>query len=201
MKESGWTVSLVLAGLFGAFWIGLAARTGYGTASLGVAFGLVIGACFRVFGGARQMAIVASVAGLLTVSVAFTAACVAPSREQPKTSVEEQITDEAMVVSTAQQIAEEWTMEGREMAWPAGHSAATAAETDHFPPQLWQAALRQWQLTPPAVKARCRECRKANLLRSREDSAGYDVGWVLAGLGWSALAGIVAVATCIIGTE
>ena len=105
-----------------------------------------------------------------------------------------------MVVSTAVQLAEEWAMEGRTIEWPQGVDQTTASKQSDFPPTLWQAASRQWTMTPPVVKARCRERRKANLQTTHTDDPviGFDWMWSVA---FAALAGVVAAATCALGSD
>ena len=200
MKENGLILGLVLAGLLGAAWIAMAATTGYGTAQLGLAFGLIAGLCIRLCSGGEHSPVWSLAAAVIAVIVVFASGYFAPNSRRSQTTVEEQLTDEAMVVSTATQLAERWAMEGGELPWPEGVDASTASKRSDFPPALWQAASRQWQSMPPRVKARCREARKANLQQTGTGSFAGRFGWVW-GIAFPALAGIVAAATCVIGSE
>lgn len=200
MKQNGLIVGLILAGLLGVAWIVLAATTGYGTALLGVVFGLIAGLCIRFCSGATHSPAAPLTAAMIAAVVVYSAGYFAPQEERPKAPVEEEITDEAMVVSAAAELADQWVMEGREVPWPEGVTSATASKQSDFPPALWQAALNQWRLTPPARKARCREMRKVNLQRTRDEDSGDCFAWVW-GLAFTALAGVVAAATCVIGVD
>jgi hypothetical protein len=168
---------------------------------LGPVIGIAAGFVFRLQGGERKSAPGGILAGLLAASFVFVAAFAVPAVQRPRSSVEEQLTDEAMIVSAAVQLAEQWVMEGREPRWPEGSGPDSAAKPADFPPELWNAALCQWRMTPPSARECCREMRKANLLRLRDESSNHDLEWLWRGLGGSVLAGFVATTTCILGKE
>ncbi len=153
-KPKVWSIAACVGGLLAASaWFALVYFGGDATAYLSAAVGLCVGlslaAIAREHCGPRAAGIAAGLA-LLWMVIAKSGAAAAivlahgPTRPQPVT-----VNDSLAQMLIANDVAKKMTDEGKQLYWPAGYTPQTAKQPDHFPPEVWQEAMRQWEKNGP----------------------------------------------------
>lgn len=148
--------------------------TAYLAAAVGLCAGLGLAAIAREHCGPRAAGIAAGLAVIWVVLGKSGAAAAlvlghGPARPQAVT-----VNDSLAQLLIAADAAKKMTDEGKQLYWPAGYTAQTAKQPDHFPPEVWQEAMRQWEKNGPGWQAEYRRSQQENMQFAAEETFAKD---------------------------
>lgn len=169
----------LIGGVLGAvLWAGVVVFTGYEVGWIAWAVGGLVG--FGVAKGNEDGRRSSTAAGALAIAITAVAivggkyagiVALMPSDDEIEDMVLSNFEREEYLVSyVADDVAAEWTSNGRELAWPAASDPSQASAEADYPPDVWAEAEARWGARSEEDRLAYREAREAETLENLRTS-------------------------------